>query len=61
MSDLISRTEARKTYKHLCVAVACAECTFFNREEDECKLARWLIDLPSAEPELMPREELPFE
>ena len=55
MVDLISRQAAIANYQHVCITVKCGDCPF--RIEDgeftDCRLERFLHQLPSAEPEQM--------
>lgn len=52
MSDLIERQAAIANYQRVCVTVKCSDCPF--RIEDgeftDCRLERFLHELPSAQP-----------
>lgn len=53
MNDLISKQAAIANYQHVCRTVKCGDCPF--RIEDgkftDCRLEKFLRELPSAEPE----------
>lgn len=48
MNDLISRQAALYSYQEVCNKVKCSECKATN-EDGDCKLERWIKELPSAE------------
>lgn len=48
MDDLISRQAALYSYQEVCNKVKCSECKATN-EDGDCKLERWIKELPSAE------------
>lgn len=59
MSDLISRQAAIANYQRVCVTVKCGDCPF--RIEDgeftDCRLERFLHELPSTQPEQLTDKE----
>ena len=53
MNDLISRQVAITSYQSVCRCVRCSECPFLIKEGafTDCRLERFIHELPSAEPE----------